>query len=348
MTARERLESLWYRAATPPGALRAVAWLYGGLVDLRRRIYLRGMLGSVRLPVPVIVIGNIAVGGTGKTPLTIWLAEALLARGRTPGIVCRSYAARATRAAPVSGDDDPAIKGDEAVLMATRAPCPVWSGPDRAATAAAMVAAHPELDVILCDDGLQHYALARDAELAVVDGTRAFGNGRLLPAGPLREPVARLEDVDAVVLNGAVDVAGLPASVPRYAMRLAGQVAARVSDPRITAPAQTFRHARVAAIAGIGNPDRFFRHLAALGIDARAHPFPDHHRYTEDDLQRIQADFVLMTEKDAIKCRHFRDTRLWMLPVSAEVDAALIDTLLACIGNRAAHARSTNATPPRD
>lgn len=326
---------MWYGRENPLRSACAAAWMYGRLIALRRTLYRRGILSTLRLPVPVIVIGNVAVGGTGKTPLTLWLAEALLAAGRKPGIACRAYAASSRMPARVGRTDDPAAMGDEAVLMAMHARCPVWSGPHRARTAAAMVAAHPEIDLVLCDDGLQHYALARDAELAVVDAARGFGNGQLLPAGPLREPVARLAQVDAIVVNGETTVSGLPPEVPRYSMRLTGNTAVRVGDTSQTRPAEAFRSERVAAVAGIGNPDRFFRHLQALGIDCEAHPFPDHHRYTEDDLRDIQADCVLMTEKDAIKCRAFRDDRLWMLPVSAQVDAALIDRLLECIGNDA-------------
>jgi tetraacyldisaccharide 4'-kinase len=348
MKVRERIERLWYRQGTPHVALRSAAWLYGKLIVLRRSMYHRGMLNSVRLPVPVVVVGNITTGGTGKTPLTLWLADALANRGRKPGIACRAYAATARTAGPVTPLDDPAIKGDEAVLMAMHANCPVWSGPNRAATAAAMVAAHPAIDLVLCDDGLQHYGLARDVELAVIDAARGFGNGRLLPAGPLREPITRLANVDAIVIHGNDKVDALPRDVPRFSMRLTGAVAARVSDPAHTRPVDAFKGHRVCAVAGIGHPDRFFRHIAALGIDAIAHPFPDHHRYTEEDLRRIQADFVLMTEKDAIKCRNFRDDRLWMLPVSAQVDAALVDSIMECIGDESPLGRPAGSTPKHD
>ncbi len=345
MRARERIERLWYRPGPPPPALRPVAWLYAKLISLRCWMYRRGMLDAVRLSVPVVVVGNVTAGGTGKTPLTLWLAAALEDHGHKPGIACRAYAATATTAGPVTRFDDPAIKGDEAVLMATHARCPVWSGPNRAATAAAMVAAHPAIDVVLCDDGLQHYRLARDVELAVIDAARGFGNGWLLPAGPLREPISRLANVDAVVVNGENEVDALPPNVPRFSMRLTGAVAARVTDPSQTRSMAAFKDKRVAAVAGIGNPDRFFRYIEALGVDAAQHPFPDHHRYTEQDLRRIQADFVLMTEKDAIKCRHMRDDRLWMLPVNAQVDAALIDFILGRIGDDIPLQRRAGSTP---
>jgi tetraacyldisaccharide 4'-kinase len=298
--------------------------------------------------VPVVVVGNICVGGTGKTPLTLWLADALADSGRKPGIACRAYAASATTAGPVTPRGDPAIKGDEAVLMAMHARCPVWSGPNRARTAAAMLAAHPDIDLVLCDDGLQHYALARDVELAVIDATRGFGNGLLLPAGPLREPIGRLSEVDAIVINGTGSDADLPRGVPRFHMRLTGALFTRVSDPAQTLSPAAFRGRRVAAVAGIGHPDRYFSYLQSLGIAVEPYPFPDHHCYTEEDLLRIQADYVLMTEKDAIKCRHFRDDRLWMLPVSATVDTALVGRILACIGGDPMQTKSTGSPTKHD
>lgn len=341
MNRRERIQHGWYTASRPPLGARVLSHLYGGLSAARRALYRRGILSALRLPAPVVVVGNLAVGGTGKTPLTLWLAERLLAAGRRPGIACRAYAASATSAGPVSTGDDPGVKGDEAVLMATRALCPVWSGPKRAEAAAAMVAAHPEIDLVLCDDGLQHYALVRDVEIAVIDGARGFGNGWLLPAGPLRESPQRLCSVDAIVINGEGNVEGLPPGVPRFEMRLCGRVAVHVGDAARTLDPQTLRGRRVAAVAGIGNPDRFFRHLQSLGIEFSPHPFPDHHRYVADDLRRIEADCVLMTQKDAIKCAGFRDDRLWMIPVAAEVDAALLDRILERIGDR----RRTSGPP---
>lgn len=323
-----RLPDRWYAPGRPSPLLRAASALYGSLACARRSLYGYGILGRIRLPIPVAVVGNIAVGGTGKTPLTLWLADALARSGRRPGIVCRSYGARTDTAARVTPDDDPALKGDEAVLMATRAACPVWSGPKRARTAAAMVAAHPQIDMVLCDDGLQHYALHRDIEIAVVDAARAFGNGCLLPAGPLREPVGRLERVDAIVLNGDADVRGLPDAVPHYRMRLLGDRFTQVGHPERTREAREFAGKRIAAVAGIGNPERFYGHLRSLGLAFVTKAFPDHHRYRPSDIEALDADYVLMTEKDAIKCARFSDERMWMLPVAAEVDAALLMTVL--------------------
>jgi tetraacyldisaccharide 4'-kinase len=196
------LAELWYRPPRLAWALAPIGLLYRSTSALRYGLYRAGLLRRTRLDVPVVIVGNIAVGGTGKTPLTVWLAEHLAAAGLKPAVVCRSYAASATFPSAVGAQDDPSERGDEAVLLATRLDCPVWSGPDRAATARTLLAAHAEVDVIVCDDGLQHYALARDCEIAVVDGTRGFGNGLSLPAGPLREPPSRLRSVDAIVING--------------------------------------------------------------------------------------------------------------------------------------------------
>jgi tetraacyldisaccharide 4'-kinase len=326
-----RLPDRWYAPERPAVSLRAAAALYGMLVRLRRSLYAHGVGRQVQLPVPVVMVGNVTVGGTGKTPLTLWLAAALIRAGRRPGIVCRSYAARAATPGSVAPNGDPAYHGDEAVLLAARAGCPVWSGPQRARTAQAMVAAHPEIDVVICDDGLQHYALHRDVEIAVVDAVRGFGNGRLLPAGPLREPLARLDRVDAVVLNGVADVAGLPDRVPRVRMRLVGERFEHLGHPGHTREARDFAGKRLTALAGIGHPERFFDHLRSLGLAFATQTFPDHHRYAPADIAALDADCVLMTEKDAIKCARFADERMWMLPVKAEVDAALLDILLGRI-----------------
>lgn len=329
-----RWNELWYGtqgAAVPMCILSAI---YGWIIRLRRWLYSVGALRSTHLPVPVVVIGNVTVGGTGKTPLALWLAAELARAGRRPGIVCRSYAALSNRAAEVGRDANPALYGDEATLMARRASCPVWSGPKRAATATEMLAAHPDVDVVLCDDGLQHYALHRDAEIVVVDAARGFGNGRLLPAGPLREPVDRLATAHAIVLNGESAMGNLPRGVPTYRMTLRGDLFVALANSARTVTARELAGGTIAAVAGIGNPDRFFDHLRSLGLEFRPHAFPDHHPFTAEDLQRLDAEWVLMTEKDAIKCARFADDRMWMLPVRAEVECGLLEAVLKRIESR--------------
>jgi tetraacyldisaccharide 4'-kinase len=223
----------------------------------------------------------------------------------------------------VVGDSDPDLAGDEPVLLA-RAGFPVAVAGDRVAAASALLAAHPQCDVILADDGLQHLRLARDVEIAVIDATRGVGNGWRLPAGPLREAPRRLASVDAVVAlcrDGQSAQAAWPGA---FAMSLAGEVFHRVNAHGVTAGAQAFQGAGVHALAGIGNPERFFAALRALGIRIVAHPFADHHRFTAADLALPEATAILMTEKDAVKCAEFADSRCWYLPIRARIAPALV------------------------
>lgn len=301
--------------------LYPLSLLFGLLSGLRRLGYRLRLLPSVAMPVPVIVVGNLSVGGTGKTPLVLWLVDFLRAHGYTPGVVSRGYGGTALHPMPVSPGSDPAAVGDEPLLIAQRTKCPVWVGARRASTAQALLADRPDCDVLISDDGLQHYALGRDIELVVVDGERGFGNRRLLPAGPLREPLARLKGVDGVVINGGRVRPG------EYAMRLSGSQFLRLIDGS-TAEAADFREQHLHAVAGIGHPERFFDHLRRLGLDIVPHAFPDHHAYVPDDLQFEGADGILMTEKDAVKCAAFAPANCWALAVSAEVDAVLGQRLL--------------------
>ena len=327
MTLADQLVAGWH-APRPPVlalALWPLSLLFRVAVAIRRSLYRLGILRTVRLPVPVVVVGNIAVGGSGKTPLVAALARALAQRGHRPGIVSRGYGRDRDDGAPieVAPDDDPARVGDEPLLLA-RAGFPVVVARDRAAAGAELLTRHPDCDVILADDGLQHYRLARDVEIAVVDATRARVRPWLLPAGPLREPVSRLREVDATV--ALVDPgAAAPASLPgALAMTLEGTLFVCVGDPAVTAPAARFAGPDVHALAGIGNPARFFAQLAAMGIAAVPHPFPDHHRFLAGDLAIGGARAILMTEKDALKCETFADERCWYLPVRARVDDALV------------------------
>lgn len=296
--------------------LSAVFWL---LSSLRRWSYRRGWLSSERLPVAVIVVGNITVGGSGKTPLVLWLAQFLRQQGFRPGIVSRGYGGSAVLPQQAAPDGDVAQVGDEPLLLARRSQCPVWVGRDRVAAGRALLAAHPECDVIISDDGLQHYRLQRDMEIAVVDGQRRFGNGYLLPAGPLREGVARLRNVDAVVVNGGEEVTR---SVPQFRMRLRGATLSNLCSGA-TASADGFKGKKIHAVAGIGHPQRFFDHLGDLGLEFEAHPFPDHYAYRTGDLDWPDAEAVLMTEKDAVKCAAFATDRYWMLAIEAELDPGL-------------------------
>lgn len=321
------LQYHWYRITPLHLVLLPLGWLFRALAGLRRALYLGRILTSQKLAVPVIVIGNISAGGTGKTPLTLALAQQLIRHGRHPLIVSRGYGGSAQQPQRVTPDSDVQQVGDEPLLMARRNLCPVWIGKDRAAAAQAALQANPQCDVVLCDDGLQHYRLQRDMEIAVIDGVRGFGNRFMLPAGPLREPVARLRTVDAVVVNGGEPAAG------QYAMRLSGETFHNLLDPGKTATADELRKLRCHAVAGIGHPQRYFHHLASLGLSTVEHAFPDHYFYRPADLSFADCDALLLTEKDAVKCGAFADERYWVLRVEARIDPALTDHILRKIAH---------------
>ncbi len=315
------LETYWYRTSPLHLILLPISWLFGALAALRRMLYRTHMLKSFKLTVPVIVVGNISVGGTGKTPLTLSLAQQLVNRGLHPVIVSRGFGGASEQQA-VNQSSTAQQVGDEPLLMARRGICPVWVGRDRVATAQQALLAHPQCDVVLCDDGLQHYRLQRDMEIAVIDGVRRFGNGYLLPAGPLRESLSRLKTVDAVVVNGGTAAPG------QYAMQLSGDVFDNLLDPGKTATARDLRGLRLHAVAGIGHPQRFFDQLKSLGLTVTPHAFPDHHPYASGDLLFNDCDALLLTEKDAVKCTAYADEKFWVFRVDAQIDPALIAHLL--------------------
>ena len=320
------LEYFWYRIRPVHLVLIPLSLLFAAVAGLRRTAYRLSWFKSERMPVPVIVVGNITVGGTGKTPVVLWLVHCLHAAGYHPGIVTRGYGG-SEQLQEVRADSDPKRVGDEPLLLARRSGVPVFAGRARAAAARALLQAHPQCDVLVSDDGLQHYALARDVELAVVDGERKFGNGWLLPAGPLREPVSRLRKVTAVVVNGEGELTDMPA--PRYRMHVIGAVFRNVRDPQRQATAADLQDRPLHAVAAIGNPARFFSHLEHLSLSFRRHPFPDHFAFSADELAFAGDETVLMTEKDAVKCTAFAKASWWYLPVEAEVDPALGQLILA-------------------
>lgn len=338
MAFRDRLVAAWYapRVTWLAAMLMPLSWVFGFVVAARRALYGRGALWSGRAGLPVVVVGNITVGGAGKTPLVIALAEALVARGRKPGIVSRGHGGCEQRAREVRLSDDPAVVGDEPLLLAATG-CPVWIGRDRLAAARGLREAHPACDVVLSDDGLQHYRLARDVEIAVVDGARGLGNGLLLPAGPLREPASRLDDVDAVVNLVSHRTSTVTTRGPRQLKMTHVPVGwrnlahtSRLADP------SSWPKGTVHAIAGTGNPQRFFDLLATLGIDAIPHAFPDHHAFVREDLELPGAETILMTAKDAVKCARLVDARCFALDIRAVFDPALVDLVLERIDGRQA------------
>jgi tetraacyldisaccharide 4'-kinase len=320
----ERLTAYWYRESPAASPLTPLSWLFGAVVHARRRAYARGWLPTFRVGRPVVVVGNLTVGGTGKTPLVIWMAEQLTARGIKVGIVSRGHGS-ASREGPrlVRRDSSWQEVGDEPLVLAARTGCDTVVARDRVAGARSLVEHGAE--VILADDGLQHLRLARDYEVIVVDGARGFGNGWVLPAGPLREPVARLSSADAIVVNGPPEHASLKGralSARLLCMRLAPAAALPVDGRAIARSLESFRGGPVHAVAGIGHPARFFRDLCGHGLTVIEHPFPDHHPFTAADLSFGDVLPVLMTEKDAVKCRSFASARLWYLPVAATFSEA--------------------------
>ncbi|MGP8033915.1 MAG: tetraacyldisaccharide 4'-kinase [Steroidobacteraceae bacterium] len=323
-----RLERLWYEERPGVSLLAPLAWGYGALAAARRGAYRWRWLRARALARPVVVVGNLTVGGTGKTPLTVYLAQQLGAARLKVGIVSRGYGRHGVGARNVQADSDWRDVGDEPVILARRTGFPTMVAADRVAAARTLIARGAE--VILADDGLQHLALARACAIVVIDGSRGFGNGRLLPAGPLREPPAALSRADIVVVNGDPSHASLaPGRLPADAlhMRLVAQPAVRLDGRGVPCELSAFRGRRVHAVAGIGNPQRFFRELSAHGIEVLAHPFPDHHPFTARELAFPDELPVLMTEKDAVKCTPFANARLWCVPVSAafsEADARVL------------------------
>jgi tetraacyldisaccharide 4'-kinase len=317
------------------------AYLFAAVVALRRVLYRAGVLKVVRLPVPVIVVGNITAGGSGKTPLTLYLAQKLALHGWHPGIVSRGYGGNLEGIRAVTPESDPVEVGDEPLLLARRAGCPVFVGHDRVAAARSLLEAHPACDVLIADDGLQHLRLARDVELIVID-ERGTGNGWPLPAGPLRDCPQRIAAADALVLNG--DDASAPGRVTApeiFRMRLVGARLRNVRDPRKSCEAGELRGKRLHAIAGTGNPARFFRLLDEMGLQFATHAFPDHHSYCAADLAFADAEALLMTEKDAVKCSAFAPGNAWHLPVEAMLAPDLAEWVANRLDRRR-HGRQTS------
>jgi len=322
--------TLWHLLLTP------LSWLFFVVARIRRWLYISGWLKSYRLSVPVIVVGNINVGGTGKTPLVIWLAEQLLQAGYKPGIISRGYGGQTKTVQAVFADSNPQQLGDEPVLIAKRTNCPVFVSPDRVAAGQALVRAHPECNVIISDDGLQHYRLQRDVEIVVFDSVKGFGNEALLPAGPLRESVSRLRSVDAVVSNGAVaDVQKFVSiyGVTPIEMQLQSGDFVNLLDASKKSTAATFVGQQVLAIAGIGNPERFFQQLTHMGVSFSSKSYPDHYAFSAHDFE-LTNESVVMTEKDAVKCNAFARSNFWVLPVNALIKDDLITIILNKLSRR--------------
>ena len=329
-----RRPAYWYGQSRVPLGARLLSMVYSGITGLRRRLYERKILRSRRSEAPVLVVGNIIVGGTGKTPLTIAIVQRLQAEGFKPGIASRGYG-REDPSQPrwVDRESNPAKVGDEPALMAHHTQAKLRVDRDRVAAAKALVKAG--CDVIVCDDGLQHYRLARDIEIEVIDGRLRYGNAQLLPAGPLREPVERAQRCDFRVVNlgsSAAQAGNAGAGFGEWPMKLLADQATPITGGRSRTLA-SFAGQRVHAVAGIGDPERFFTMLRACGIAVVPHAFADHHRYGAADFEFGSRLPVLMTEKDAVKCAEFAGDDWFSVPVRAELPeafwVALLDKLRA-------------------
>jgi len=305
------LEQAWYGKTGLTLVLKPLSWLFIAIVVIRRYLYKFNIIKSTRLSVPVIIIGNLSVGGTGKTPLVIWLAEYLKSAGYKPGVLSRGYSGKALKwPQQVRPDADPVMVGDEAVVIARRTGCPMAVGPDRVAAGEALLK-YSDCDVLLSDDGLQHYALQRDIEVLVIDGIRRFGNGYCLPSGPLRECPSRKNEVDCKVTNGV-------AAQGEYAMTYHGTMVINLLSGE-TRELKSFSEDKITAVAGIGNPDRFFNYLRSNGLRLDARAFPDHFHYQKDSILVGEEDTVLMTEKDAVKCQRYAKSNWWYVPVDVDL-----------------------------
>lgn len=326
MRFKQRIAEEWQVRGLRTALLLPVALFFALAVNLRRMAYRLGLMASVKLHVPVVVIGNITVGGSGKTPLALYLVQELAKQGWHPGIISRGYGGSFRGVHEVVPSSDAALIGDEPLLLSRCAGCPVFVGRDRVAAAQALLSAHPDCNVLIADDGLQHLHLARDVEIVVMD-ERGIGNGWPLPAGPLRECPGRITEAHALVLNGGV----VPAEAhPRrvFSMRLAGERLHNLHDPLRISNGEELRGRRLHALAGLGYPERFFRQLELMGLQAVRHAFPDHHTYQPTDLSFPGAEALLMTEKDAVKCQAFAPPETWVFPVEAQLDPDLAQWLV--------------------
>lgn len=314
------IQAAWYQGHPLLWLLLPLSFLFAFLSDCRRRFYVRSKKAVSDFPGPVIVVGNITVGGTGKSPLVIWLVEKLKMAGYHPGVVSRGYGGHAPRYPFFVGHQSSVLEsGDEPWMIRHRTGVPCMVDPDRARAAEALFRYHG-CDVVVSDDGLQHYRLPRVIEIVVIDGQRGLGNGLCLPAGPLREPVKRLNSVDYVVVNGrAAQQEG------EYSMQLQPRALYRLDDlNNIEKQAEPMVQGEfVHAVAGIGNPQRFFDTLRALGYQVQSHAFADHHAFSAPDLCFNDEKKIIMTEKDAVKCFTLNKANAYYLSVEAQIDEAL-------------------------
>lgn len=320
------LVSSWYNKHPIRWLLAPLSGVYRLIMQIRKYCYQHDFFNRYKAAVPVIIVGNITAGGTGKTPFVIWLCQQFKQAGYRPGVISRGYGGNYTqKLMEVTPESDPTITGDEPVVISSSTQCPVIVSADRKASCEALVT-HHGCNIIISDDGLQHYRLQRDIEIVIVDGKRLFGNEYCLPAGPLREPLTRLEEVDFTVVNSGDNHS--------LSMQLTHSALIKLSDQTQTKNIADFAGATVHAVAGIGNPHRFFEQLRVAGIKIIEHAFADHHNYQMSDLQFNDQRPIIMTEKDAVKCRQFCDDRTWYVATETIVSDHLFDSINQLIRNK--------------
>jgi tetraacyldisaccharide 4'-kinase len=321
----------WYHPGFLVWLLLPISWLYCAIAIIRRGLYRLNILKSYGSTVPVVVVGNIVAGGSGKTPLLMSLCQYVQQQGFRPGVVSRGYGGTVSGVRQVRQDDAAQLVGDEPLMICQRTVVPVVVGADRVAAVDCLLS-NNTCDIVFSDDGLQHYRMKRDLEIAVVDAARAFGNGLCLPAGPLRERVSRLNEVDIVVYNGVEIERDGQCS---YSLKIL-DLKSLHSEGSVSITSFTGRP--VHAVAGIGHPGRFFHQLREYGVDVIEHAFPDHHDYRQDDFAGWEQGCIIMTEKDAVKCRHLTLSDAWVLSVTAEFSSTLrsrLDSMLLPVLNHA-------------
>lgn len=318
----------WYRRSLTllTMVLVPLSWLYFLIIRIRRALYRFGWLQNTKFNVPVIVVGNITVGGTGKTPFIVWLAQLLKDQGYRPGIVSRGYGGQNNKLpCQVTASSDPVMVGDEPVLLAQRTHCPVVVCADRVAAVRTLLN-NSSCNIVLSDDGLQHYRLARDLEIVLLDSERGLGNGFLLPAGPLRETATRLNEVDVVVQHGDVGD-----------MQLQADAIIAIAHPEMRYELANFPNKKIHAVAGVGNPRRFFNMLESYGFVVTPHVYPDHYPYSQHNIDFQDNLPVVMTEKDAVKCAQFATEKCWYVNVNAKISDQLTNKLLQKINLLGVH-----------
>ncbi len=325
---------IWKKKTLTSLVLLPLSIIFFSLIFIRKKmLFWTVNRRKDRIKKPTIIVGNITVGGTGKTPLAIYLANELTARGLHPGIISRGYGRETQDISEVTPNSSPVQVGDEPCIIVQQVrDCPVFVGKNKHHVAKMLLQRYPMVNVIISDDGLQHYSLERDIEICLIDGDNPFGNGFLLPAGPLREPKSRLKSVDFIVTKNIPSQ--LDENIPTFEMQLIGATIIKLKNRQITEPLSYLKNKRFNAVAGIGNPHHFFQLLEKYNLKFQSFSFSDHHMFTPDDLDFNNSDPVLMTEKDAIKCNGFAHENWWMLPVKAKVEDTFIEKIMEKIQDK--------------